>query len=369
MALVILSTTGAGIQYPVQLANTLSSLINVTIFVPSSHSSLTLSDQVEVVYYSKDDLLFPINLLYEVVGLHFEDYFDVIHLPFYSEYMIFLTLPLRLLNTPVVGTIHDPRSHSDDIFTLFGKKIDVMGYLRSLFSRTMDRLIVHGEETRRQAISIGYQAEKLQIVPHGLYSHFKVDEKQSLPPMVPDNEYVLFFGRIRQNKGYDMIPDIMSTVNRQVDREVNALVAGSPGKREMWANRVLAELEIAPNVLVYDEYVPDDLVKPLFKAASVVALPYRDASMSGVVMIAYMFDRPVVATDTGDIGRMVRNDESGLIAMPGDAEDFGNKLALLLNDDDLRQSITERIGIRKERYTWDKVAAETLDVYRAAVDR
>ena len=44
------------------------------------------------------------------------------------------------------------------------------------------------------------------------------------------------------------------------------------------------------------DYVPSEKVGPLFSASDVVVLPYRSATQSGIIQIAYQLERPVICT-------------------------------------------------------------------------
>lgn len=368
VVLVALSGTGGSIQYPVQLANALGAHADVTAVVPDTlRMEYGFEEHVTIVEYDKDGNTFPANLLCVVFRTWLATRPDVVHLPFYTAHQVFLTLLLWLLRTPTIGTVHDPRSHSDDVTTVLGRELDIAATARSAAARTVDRVIVHGQETRKQALDTGYRSESIHVVPHGLYTHFRQSSSGALPEAVTEEGYVLFFGRIRENKGFDLIPEIMGRVNERLEREVRAVVAGATSKREAWSRQVLADLRSNTNVTVVDGYVSDAVVGPLFEGASVVGLPYRDSSMSGVAMIAYTFDSPMVVTDSGDLGRIVGNDGAGLVAAVDDVEEISKKIATLVDNEDCRERIRDHIRRRKEQYSWEQIAERTVEVYREAI--
>jgi alpha-maltose-1-phosphate synthase len=61
-------------------------------------------------------------------------------------------------------------------------------------------------------------------------------------------------------------------------------------------------------------FVPYEETASLFAEASVVVLPYRDASQSGVVPMAFANGRPVIVTDVGALTEVVRDGENGVVA-------------------------------------------------------
>jgi len=67
---------------------------------------------------------------------------------------------------------------------------------------------------------------------------------------------------------------------------------------------------------VLNRYIADDEVPRLFSAADVLVTPYRSATQSGVIPIAYHFDLPVLATDVGGLKESIERAGAGLVCLP-----------------------------------------------------
>jgi glycosyltransferase involved in cell wall biosynthesis len=122
-------------------------------------------------------------------------------------------------------------------------------------------------------------------------------------------------------------------------------------------------------IVVYNEYVSDDVRARLFQEASVVALPYIEASQSGVLPLAYMHMKPVVATTVGGLPEMVDDGRTGYLVPPRDEQALATAVVRLLRDPDLRR----RFGLNGKRKLDEEcapadVARQTLAVYRRVLD-
>jgi glycosyltransferase involved in cell wall biosynthesis len=71
-------------------------------------------------------------------------------------------------------------------------------------------------------------------------------------------------------------------------------------------------------VSIVDRYLPVDDVTRWLAAATVVVLPYRSGTQSGVVPLAYAHGRGVVTTCVGGLAEVVREGETGLLVPPDD---------------------------------------------------
>jgi len=80
----------------------------------------------------------------------------------------------------------------------------------------------------------------------------------------------------------------------------------------------------ADYVTIQEEYIPETDVGQLFRNASLVVLPYKSGSQSGVLTIAYQFGTPAVVTDVGSLPEAVDNGQTGFIVPPNDPDAFSS---------------------------------------------
>jgi glycosyltransferase involved in cell wall biosynthesis len=115
----------------------------------------------------------------------------------------------------------------------------------------------------------------------------------------PDAKIVLCFGNVRAYKGVrdliDAFPQVTASTNAVL------VVAGTFFESIDDYLARIEELGLGDSVRLFDEYVPNEEVAPLFELSDLVVLPYRSASQSGVIPLAATFRKPVVATTAGGL--------------------------------------------------------------------
>src|SRR5439155_15910788 len=79
-------------------------------------------------------------------------------------------------------------------------------------------------------------------------------------------------------------------------------------------------------------FLPEGDVRDLMERAAAVVLPYRRLDSSGVLATAIGYRRPVVVTDVGSLGELVREFGAGLVVPPGDEAALGDAFARLPAD-------------------------------------
>ena len=74
---------------------------------------------------------------------------------------------------------------------------------------------------------------------------------------------------------------------------------------------------------------------------------------------------PVVGSTCGAIPEVIG--EAGLVFPEGDAGALADALRRMLSDEDLRQRLSIGGQARVERYSWERVAEKTYDLYQQAI--
>ncbi|URM96106.1 glycosyltransferase family 4 protein [Actinomadura madurae] len=126
---------------------------------------------------------------------------------------------------------------------------------------------------------------------------------------------LLFFGIVRPYKGLDVLLRALA----EGPGDVGLTVAG-----EFWGGldetrELIRSLDLASRVELRPGYVPAADIPGLFAAADALVMPYRSATSSQNVWMAYEHGLPVIATDVGGFAEQIRDGVDGLICAPDDA--------------------------------------------------
>ncbi|MFL9897491.1 glycosyltransferase [Paraburkholderia fungorum] len=125
----------------------------------------------------------------------------------------------------------------------------------------------------------------------------------------PDQRYLLVYGAISERKG---IYELVHALTR-LEHAPTLIVAGEQdaGTRHFMRNHVRS---LTPAPLILDSFIANDVERDLFSACDAVWLGYKGHyGMSGVLVQAYRFGKPVIATEDGLIGWFSRRCELGPI--------------------------------------------------------
>jgi glycosyltransferase involved in cell wall biosynthesis len=186
--------------------------------------------------------------------------------------------------------------------------------------RRADGALVHSAQQARLARDL---APGTPVLTADLPAHLPT------PPggtrvVVPDAEpagNLLFFGMVRPYKGLDVLLRALAGLDG-----VRLTVAG-----EFWGGvddtrSLIASLGLSDRVTLRPGYVPASDVPGLFADADALVLPYRTATASQNVFMAYEHGIPVIATRAGTLADHVREGIDGVVCEPDDVDSLTDAL-------------------------------------------
>lgn len=130
---------------------------------------------------------------------------------------------------------------------------------------------------------------------------------------------ILFFGYVRKYKGLNILLDAMPELIR-FDKNIKLLIVGEFYDNADKYYKQIDDLKINENVKVIQKFVPNEDVGIYYNVSELVVLPYLEATQSGVLNIAYGFNKPVVVTDVGGLSEDVDEGKTGFVVKSGDVK-------------------------------------------------
>lgn len=168
---------------------------------------------------------------------------------------------------------------------------------RGIYSRHVSRAIVHSTRTDEFLDRFGYKGLRLRV-PHFRYvfprrydtARVGQDVAQALDP---GRINVLFFGNLNANKGVDILLEAVNRVDPDTASRLNVVIAGKDN------DGACRSVVPAPGrkVTLITRHITDDELIFLYQGTQMVALPYRKTSQSGILEMAFYFQKPILASD------------------------------------------------------------------------
>jgi len=274
---------------------------------------------------------------------------------------LFAIKVLRSCGCQVVYTAHDPYPHEFGTARL--RKV-------SRIYRQVDHIIALTDFTRREIVKhVGISPEKISVIVHGDFNYVlgQYPTNESLVDKVQqeagDKRVITFLGLIRPYKGLEYFVKAFQLIKRQRP-DTFFLIAGSTRFTDQKQLEELISQHCEPKDLYIDlRYLPISDMKAYLSVTDVLIQPYIRASQSGNTVMAYSAGVPVICTDVGGLAEMVEDGRTGYVVPPEDPQAIADAVKRCFENNNHATMSENARRAAVEKYGWDAIAAQTIEVY------
>lgn len=287
--------------------------------------------------------------------------YDVVHIQWLLMYKIdkFFLRIIRKYCEKIVYTAHNVLPHMngdkyhDDLRDIYG---------------LVDKIVLHGIGVRDEFRMFFKEYDnKVIIQRHGTYLNQIIDydinkiETDIVQRMIGYEKIFIFTGIMFYNKGVDRLIKIW------LDEFSNSnnllIIAGQKKANYDELDKLEGEIKNCENILYINSYVEPNLFSYLMTQADIVILPYRHASMSGVVFTAAEFKKPVLCTKTGSLAEYLIDKENSFVITIDD-EVLSSKIKYI-SENISKESLTymgDQLNIHiNENYSWGAIGKKLIN--------
>lgn len=232
-----------------------------------------------------------------------------------------------------------------------------------------DRIIAISENTRRDVVKYcGVSDRKIGLIYCGLSPNFRPNADEKARGEVLNNcgvnkPYFLYVGGLQFSKN---VPAIVKAFSQLV-KEGRDILLVLVGVKNFWPReegelkKQLCILALQKWVIIID-WVNSRKLAALYSGALSLVHPALYEGFGLVPLEAMACGCPVITSNTSSLPEVVG--EAALMADPRQPEDIAKAMRLFMDDDDLRQRF-KKLGIQRSLlFSWQKTAAQTLNIYR-----
>ncbi len=216
-----------------------------------------------------------------------------------------------------------------------------------------DEMVTVSDSSRSDLVSMGFSEERIHVVFNGVdTSRYtpSYEDKASVPT-------ICYVGRLKRYKRIDIL---LRASHRLVGEfpDLRVSIAGKgddQGRLEGLARDLGLE-----GVVEFMGFVPADEKLDLLRRSWVFTMPSEKEGWGITTLEANACGTPVVAFDVPGLRDSVDHGRSGLLVE--DEEGFGEAIASILRDVDLRSDLSRGAREWSTRYDWDVSAARLLEI-------
>lgn len=221
-----------------------------------------------------------------------------------------------------------------------------------------DAVICISENTKNDLLKYFPAAESKTTITH-LASEFSGDWAYG-DETIPSRPYFLYVGsRDKEYKNFDTLLIAFSKA-ASVNPDILLCVVGSPFNDE--EEEQITELKLTDRMQHY-RYASDTHLAKLYRCSVAFVYPSLYEGFGIPPLEAMACGTVVVASNSSSIPEVVG--DAGILFEPKAAQDLADILLNLLDSPSERDRLIARGHHRRQQFSWDRTAAQTVEVYRS----
>jgi len=278
---------------------------------------------------------------------------DIVHLPNqnFARFALFI-------KNPYIVTVHDLIRFSlgfaqETITEKILLKLDIRGIKRA------SHIIAVSKHTQNDLIQyLKIPDGRMSVIYNGIdHSIFKPHTIKLL-----DKPYILYVGSERPRKNLSRLFEAFAKLKGEFP-ELKLAKVGISGRAKKYRRetmRKLVSLGLTGDV-IFVEYITELDLAYYYSSAALLAYPSLYEGFGFPLLEAMACGCPVVTSNTSSLPEVVG--EAGIMVNPYDTDGLAQAMRRVLTDDKLRDDMVRKGLEQAKRFSWEKAAEQTLEVY------
>jgi glycosyltransferase involved in cell wall biosynthesis len=322
-----------------------------SLYVPKSNNFSKIS-------VNYDNYLFVSHKKYKAMLTNLKP--DLVHFTFPNQ-------PLNYSKKSVV-TIHDltpltryPRNGFSKIISL-PKHYAAKGFYYNQIKDALTNsstVIAPSNFVKNQIKKLNINKNNIDVIYE---SADKINQKPSELTNLKNKIYILYVGRVQPHKNiYGLIKafDLLKKSNPNL----KLVITGKHGQEYKRLINALAPTTKAN--IVFTGFVDEQTLRWLYENAEAYVFPSLSEGFGLPGLEAMAHGCPVVSSNATCLPEVYGN--GALYFDPTNVDDMANKIRRVLSDKKLRAELTKKGYAQVKKYSWEKMAKQTLNVYKSVL--
>lgn len=277
--------------------------------------------------------------------------------------------------TPFVVTIHDM------IMSLYpvGRKQSnpirkfAYDYIMKHAARAAKKVIVPSVASKEDVIKmLGAKREDVIVTYEAVDAEYegKTNEKirkEILAQYKLEEPYLMFVSQWRPHKGIIPLLEAYEILREKYDDKVDLLIGGKHNADFPEIMAKVGEVQEKVGGVVTPGFIPEEDLPALYDGAMIYVLSSLYEGFCLTHLEAMAAGVPVATSNTSCMPEVLQ--DAAEYFDPQDPHNIARVLDRLINDESRRKELVKLGKEQVKKYSWKRMAGETLQIYREAVDK
>ncbi len=277
------------------------------------------------------------------------------------------TNPINYVEGPFkkVVTIHDLAPLHDASWSKLSSGKLFKDKLKQIVSA--DAIIAVSQFTKHDIIAkLGIDAKKITVIYEGVGNEFYPDvDETAVTRVVGRGRYLLCVGQLQPRKNNLNLIRAFSSIAAEFPDTKLVFVGGSVSSEYLQSLHTMVNAGGISSSVVFTGAIETNLLRKLYTRAEGLVYPSFFEGFGLPLLEAFQCGIPVITSNTSSLPEVAGS--AGIFVDPHSSESIADAMRTLLTDDVLGKKLRAAIPAHLQKFSWEKAAKQTLNVYESLI--
>ena len=174
--------------------------------------------------------------------------------------------------------------------------------------------------------------------------------------------YIVAFSSLTPHKNITGLLEVFARIVNDLEKGWQLVVVGHLPRTKPPLPEYCQNLGLNQGDAIFTGYLPDDQVSVMLTHADLFVFPSFYEGFGLPLLEAMNAGVPVVCSSRGSLPEIAG--DAAIFFDPADSQDMAGAILSVIRDISLRRALRERGKVNLERFSWEKAAQKTLEVYK-----
>ena len=293
-----------------------------------------------------------LGLLWQLRKLHA----DLVHFPMVQQPILYFGKVVTTMNDLTTIRFENPTKKR----LTFKSKQFVYRWVNKIVAHKSVAIITYTEYVKNDVAKFAKaNSRKFNVI--NLASDPMTDKPEELPALV-DQQFIMYIGRPLPHKNLERLIEAFALLQEK-QPELRLVLAGKTDSNYRRMARIVKKRDVQ-NV-IFTDFVTDGQLRWLYEHCAAYIFPSLSEGFGLPGLEAMSHGAPVVSSNATCLPEVY--DDAAHYFDPLDVDDMARAIDDVLTDDTLRAELIKRGHKQVGKYSWERMARQTLDVYKSVL--
>ena len=271
--------------------------------------------------------------------------------------------PIRYKGNAVT-TMHDLTTlrfnNPDKNYFVFKFKQIIYRYVNIIVARKSKYVITPSQFVKKDIVNFSKVKSSKVIVTYEAADFIEEEPKEI--KNLKNKKFIMYIGRPTPHKNLKRLIEahqLLLNENPELYLSLSGKIDNNYLRIKKWVNKKKF------NKIIFTDFLDDSELKWMYQNTRAYVFPSLSEGFGLPGLEAMVHGAPVVSSDATCLPEIYGDAASYF--NPLDISDMCEKINKVINDQELREKLIKNGYIQSKKYSWEKMARETLDIYKMAL--